>query len=189
MMIGQVNAACSREDVVFYLDKGFSHSQITTLCSESLASEEKTLNNERQSSKKVFVEISADELFLKTAIKASNIYLKDNSLHYTHKVCVEYGEEDLFGFTPRICPQVKFIVVLDGLKVIDVGKRNYFYGTEEIRVKASVKREIIGGLEEQGPENRNLILEKIKKSNEVAIPLRDDFSPERVKQILLKLAS
>ena len=189
MMIGPVNAACSREDVMFYLDKGFSHNQITTLCSGSLASEEKSLNNDEQNNKKDFVEINADELFLKTAIKASNVYLKDNSLQYTHKVCVEYGEEDLFGFTPRICPQVKFIIALDDLEIVGIGKKNYFYGAEEIRVIASVKREIIGGLEEQEPENRNLIIEKIKKSNEVAIPLRDDFSSERVKQILLKLAS
>ena len=61
MTIGQVNAACIREDVMFYLDKGFSHNQITTLCSESLVSEEKTLNNDAQSNEKVFVKINADD--------------------------------------------------------------------------------------------------------------------------------
>ncbi len=191
MVSGQAYATCSRDDVEFYLDKGFTNDQITTLCSAPSVSENNPANTTKQNNEENSNAATVDdkELFLKTAIKAKNIYLQDNSLHYTHEVCIEYGEEDLFGFTPKVCPQVEFIIALKGLEVIDTGKQHYFYGTEEIRVRSAVKREIIGELKQQKLEDRKLILEKFEKGNEVAIPVRGDFSPNRVKQVLLQLAN
>lgn len=191
MASSQAYAACSRDDVEFYLDKGFTNDQITTLCSVSSDSENDQANATKQNNEENSDAAAIDdkELFLKTAIKAKNIYLQDDSLHYTQEVCVEYGEEDMFGFTPKVCPQVKFVIALKGLEVIDTGKQHYFYGTEEIRVRSAVKREIIGELTQQKPEDRKLILEKIESGDVAAIPVREDFSLDRVKQVLLQLAN
>jgi hypothetical protein len=191
MASSQAYAACSRDDVEFYLAKGFTNDQITTLCSVSSDSVNDQANATKQNNEENFNAATIDdkELFLKTAIKAKNIYLDNDSLHYTHEVCVEYGEEDLFGFAPKVCPQVEFIIALKGLEVIDTGKQHYFYGTEEIRIRSAVKREIIGELKQQKLEDRKLILEKIENGDKVAIPVREDFSLDRVKQVLLQLAN
>ena len=105
-------------------------------------------------------------------------------------MCMEYGEEDLFGFTPKVCPDVSYIISLKGLEVVDTGKKYGFYGTPEVRIKSSaIKREIVGGLKNKKREERELILEKFEKGLEAAIPIRDDFSLEQVKQVLQELSN
>ena len=193
MLSSQANAACSRDDVTFYLDKGFSTDQITTMCSELSAPVSEAAKSEQLNSEQQAVSPAVDDnvLFLNRAIKAQEIHLSSDSLSYTQKkMCMEYGEEDLFGFTPKVCPDVSYIISLKGLEVVDTGKKYGFYGTPEVRVKSStIKREIIGGLKNKKREERELILEKFEKGFETAIPIRDDFSLEEVKQVLQELSN
>jgi hypothetical protein len=189
MVSGQANAACSRDDITFYLDKGFTTEQITAMCSEPPVPAATTKNNGQQSASPL-----ADDnaLFLKRAIKAKKIDLSSSSLIYTQNICIKYGEEDLFGFAPKVCPDVTFTIALKGLVVLDTGKKYGFYGTKEVRVKSSVvEKEIISELKDKKPAERELILEKFEKlgkGEETAIPVRDDFSLEEVKQVLEKLS-
>ena len=192
MLSSQANAACSRDDVNYYLDKGFSTDQIAVMCSESSAPVSETPKSEQQNSEQQAVSPTADDnvLFLNRAIKAQKINLSSDSLNYTQKICIEYGEEDLSGFTPKVCPEVTYIISLKGLEVLDTGKKYGFYGAPEVRVKSSViKRVIIGELKNMKREERELILEKFKKGFETAIPIRDDFSLEQVKQVLQELSN
>ncbi|NOQ69266.1 MAG: hypothetical protein GQ573_04050 [Gammaproteobacteria bacterium] len=194
MFSSQVNATCSRDDITFYLDKGFTTDQITALCSEAVTPASAPNGDEPHSKPQDTEQHSAsaavddNTLLLQRAVKAQEIKLSSESLQYTQKICIEYGEEDLFGFTPKVCPDVKFIIALKDLEVTDTGKKFGFYGTQEIRVKGLIKREIIGNLEDNKPEERELILEKFEKGDETAIPIRDDFSLEEVKQVLLDLS-
>ncbi len=194
MFSSQANAACSRDDITFYLDKGFSTDQITALCSEAArpagAPDSETQKSEPQDTEQHSASAAVDEnaLFLQRAIKAQEIKLSSESLQYTQKICIEYGEEDLYGFTPKVCPNVTFIIALKGLEVTGTGKKYGFYGTPEVRVKSTVKREIIGKLKDQKPEDRVLIMEKFEQGDKTAIPIRDDFSLERVKQVLQDLS-
>ncbi len=193
MYSSQVDAACSRDDVMFYLDKGFSTDQITALCSEASTPTGETPQSEAQSAEQqpASPEVDDNVLFLKRAIEAQEINLSSDSLSYTQKkMCMEYGEEDLFGFTPKVCPDVIFTIALKGLEVLDTGKKYGFYGTPEVRIKSSaIKREIIGGLKDKKPEERELILEVFEKGDKTAIPIRDDFSLEQVKQVLQELSN
>lgn len=189
----QANAVCSRDDVKFYLDKGFTNEQVTVLCSETAGAASKTSQSEAQSDTEqqpTSAAVDENTLFLQRAIKAQEIKLSSESLSYTqNKMCMEYGEEDLFGFTPKVCPDVTFTIALKGLEVTDTGKQYGFYGTPEVKVKSSViKRVIIGELKNKTPEERKLILEKFEQGFETAIPIRDDFSLEEVKQVLQELS-
>jgi hypothetical protein len=192
MINSQVNAACSRDDITFYLDKGFSTDQISAMCSEPTTSVSDTSQSEVQNNKQYSASTVVDDnaLFLNRAIKAQEIKLSSDALRYTQKVCIEYGEEDLFGFSPKVCPDITYIISLAGLEVLDTGKKYGFYGTKEVRVKSSeIKREIIGELKDKKPEERELILEVFEKGEETAIPVRDDFSLDKVKQVLQELSN
>ena len=195
MLSSHANAVCSRDDVEYYLGKGFSNDQITTLCSESSVPAGETPKSEQQSSEQQPDSAVADDnvLFLKRAIEAKKIDLSSSSLIYTQNICIEYGEEDLFGFTPKVCPDVTYVISLKGLEVLDTGKKYGFYGTKEVRVKSSVvEREIISELKDKKPAERELILEKFEKLDKgegTAIPVRDDFSLDKVKQILQELSN
>jgi hypothetical protein len=183
----QANAACSRDDVNFYLEKGFTTDQITALCSEAPAPT--AVQTDSQPPPAAAPAMDDNTLFLTRAIKAQKIDLNSESLQYTMKTCIEYGDEDLFGFTPKVCPDVTYIISLKGLEVQDAGKKYGFYGTPEIHVKSIIKRKIIGDLKDQKAEDRELILAKFEKGDKTAIPIREDFSLEEVKQVLQELSN
>lgn len=190
MHSSQLNAGCSRDDVEYYLAKNFSNDQITVLCSAPSTTGNAVSHSQSQNTEQSSSTATADEneLFLKTAIKAKNITMDSDYLSYTQKICIEYGDEDLYGFTPKVCPDVKFTITLKDLEVFETGKRYGFYGTMEVRVKSTIKRKIIGDLNDQKQEDRELILGKFEQGDKTAIPIRDDFSLEKVKQVLQQLS-
>jgi hypothetical protein len=189
MLSSQANAGCSRDDVEFYLSKGFSNNQITDLCSESSKPASDVLQPKSEAQNSSSSKVDDNAMFLNRAIKAKTVSLSSDSLQYTLKMCIEYGDEDIFGFTPKVCPDVTYTIALKGFEVLDTGKKYGFYGTPEVTIKSSaIKREIIGGLKNKKQEERELILEKFEKGFETAISIRDDFSLEEVKQVLQDLS-
>lgn len=193
---GNSQAECARDDIDYYLSKGFTPDQITAICTkptsdaqpaESFSHEQKpepALNASQQPTA-----LEKDEQFLKDAIDGRNILLTNDSLQYTLKTCFRYGEEDQYGFAPKACPIVRFVISLNGLEVIRSGKKYIFFGDHEIEVKSrKITREITGGLEEHKPEEQQQIQKHLESGNETIIPIRDDVSPENIKQVLSRLA-
>lgn len=206
-MMSSVNAfaACEREDIDHYLGKGFTPEQITTICTSGTAAspsasdeaspdqtDTSTLTPEQGHDARITngsSSISDHELFLIEAVKGRNIKLDDTSLRYTLKVCVEYAEEDIYGFAPKACPQVSYEIKLRGLEILGSGKKYYFYGDTEIRVRGQITRNIIQGLESFTPYIREQIIAVMETGDETLIPIRDDISPDRVQRLLQQLAN
>ena len=203
----QVSAACSRDDVEYYLNKGFTTNQITAICQGSSAPAAPAGTAKPRVSAPVAepagraparavrhtdeppAAIGNDnEIFLKTAISSPEVFLTADALHYTREMCIEYGAEDLYGFAPKACPDVKFTIAFDGLEVLKAGKKYGFYGPAEVQVKGSIQREIIGQLRDQKPRDRKRILEKFESGDRTMIPVREDISLDRVKAVLRRLA-
>lgn len=174
-------AACAREDIDHYLDKGFTPEQVTSMCTTP------SINNINKASD----EISSDnkhEQFLKEAIKGRNVLLNDDSLQYTLKVCIEYGDEDMYGFAPKACPKVRFTIARKGLEVIKLQKKYIFFGADEIKVKSTIRREIVGDLDKNTAEEQQLIQQLLESGDHTFIPIRDDISLDSVEQALLRLS-
>ena len=186
-------AACSRDDVDYYLSKGFSTDQITTLCgtastnqtpSQTIISNKASVIPNKTSEQPT--PTNATEQFLKEAIKGRNIVLTKDTLNYTLKVCIEYGEEDQYGFAPKACPNVRFNVTLKDLEIKEPVKR-LFFSLDEIEVKGSITRKVINGLEKYKAEDQTLILNKLESGNKTMIPVRDDISIDRMFHTLEQL--
>jgi len=191
------NAACSRDDVQFYLDKGFSTTQITTLC-ETPSSQDNT-QDPSSATPKTSLSTSAAKLstadntqankteqFLREAIKGRDVSLTNESLAYTLKFCIKYGEEDLYGFTPKACPNVRFNILLTDLEIKEP-KKTLFFNPDGIDIKGSITRDVINGLEEHKIEDQKLILNKLESGNKTTIPVREDISIEKFFQTLDQL--
>ncbi|MCU7845279.1 MAG: hypothetical protein KZQ93_15730 [Candidatus Thiodiazotropha sp. (ex Monitilora ramsayi)] len=204
-------AACSRSDVEYYLSKGFTPDQVTAICTSSSTPALKEMPDEQASPAVIppaakpgdnaprqtpqNLEQHTDsgtardnEQFLKIAIKGRDIQLTRDTLRYTRKMCVQIGEEDLYGFAPKACPDVKFVIALEGLEVLKTGKKYLLYGSGEAWVRGSIQREIIGQLADQKPRDRKLILEKMETGDQTTIPIREDISLERVEAALRELS-
>ena len=196
-------AECARDDINYYLSKGFTPDQITAICTTSSIKPEdnKSVNNtdkqnDQESGEKEMIETNnnqktspnKNEQFLKEAINGRNISLSNDSLQYSLKTCYNYGEEDQYGFAPKACPIVKYVIDLKGLEVIRSGKKYIFFGDHEIEVKATIRREIIGGLEEHEAGEQQQIQKHLESGDQTIIPIRDDISLADVEQVFLQLA-
>ena len=102
---------------------------------------------------------------------------------------MQYGEEDLFGFTPKTCPDVKFVIGLKDLEVLRGGRKYLFYGPGEVRVRGNISREIIGQLDDLKPRERRYVLRKFDTGDITVIPIREDISLDRVIEVLEQLAT
>jgi len=149
-------SGCSRDDIEFYLSKDFTPEQITEICKTSPAS------NSASGAEPLPVEspINDDQLLLKEAIDARNISITDEYISYTLKICVEYGEEDDYGFAPKACPDIRYTISLSGLNATESSKKLLFFGERGIDVKAVIRRKVMGGLDERTEGEKQVILKK-----------------------------
>lgn len=200
------SASCTRADVEFYLKNGFNQEQITAICAASASPETsrnvepsrpgsspmKTGTPPAQASKKpqdtmVSPQTNVD-LTLHTAIKGHDITVNSEHIAYTLKNCIEYSEEDLFGFRKNSCLLQRFTLGLKGLEVVTTGKKLYFFGTGEIRVRGDIQREIISGLENLDTADRKLLEAELETGNETVIPIREDVPLDRIEALLVEMA-
>ncbi|MCP4410245.1 MAG: hypothetical protein GY807_21370 [Gammaproteobacteria bacterium] len=191
---------CSHKDVEFYLSKGFTTAQITALCTAAPPSETHTpaptseqaedssLSDTTPTSPQAAVVTQDDgHELLKTAIEGYDISLSESALHYTRKLCIEYGEEDLFGFTPKVCANIRSMIGFNDLDVQKAHRKYLIYGPRQIKVKGHIEHEIVGDLEPKHPDARQAILNKIDTGDETDIPIREGIPIERVEATLKKL--
>ncbi|MDH5388070.1 MAG: hypothetical protein OEY06_06445 [Gammaproteobacteria bacterium] len=191
-------AECARNDIDHYLNKGFTPEQITSICATTPLKTskpeiphdedepEKTHHTNQDTNQTTAHE--KNEQFLKEAIKGRNVTLTKDSLEYTLKVCIEYGDEDLYGFAPKACPIIRYTIARKGLEITKSQKKYIFFGAYEIKIKSTIKREIISGLENNKSNEIILINEKLETGDHTFIPVRDDISIVEVEQVLLQLS-
>jgi hypothetical protein len=181
-------ATCSRSDVEFYLNKGFSTDQITKLCTAAPPVQGKTENTLSVDTDTAPDTSNNTELFLREAIKGRDIVLTHESLSYTLKTCVHYGEEDGYGFTPKACPYIRFNVSLKDLQVTEPGNKYLFFNPDEVDIEGDITRKILSGLKKHSPEDKKLIIKALKSGNKTSIPVRDDISLEKVFEVLKQIS-
>jgi len=186
---GDVKAACSRSDVEFYLDKGFSHEQITAICSETEAqtvsepevksgeAEIRQSETEKSETRSETAPETArnDASFLAGAIDGNDVEVGMESLKYTTRDCFKYGEEDNNGFRKKACPEVRFSIDFEGMKIKRSGRKEFLYGPRVIVVKGRIERQILSGVEHLGKYDRKEVHRVLERSGEVAIPIRKDI--------------
>lgn len=185
-LAGDVKAACSRSDVEFYLGEGFSHEQITAICSgagtqtvtepEVKAGEAEIRQSEteisRTRSETASETAQKDASFLAGAIDGYDVEVGMESLKYTTQDCFEYGEEDSNGFRKKVCPEVRFSIDFEGMKITRSGRKEFLYGPRVIVVKGRIERQILSGVEHLGKYDRKEVHKALSRGGEIAIPIR-----------------
>ena len=190
-----VYAKCNKEDINYYLEKGFTTEQVTALCSGEVATSQNPMNDIYKS----FGEEYADEqdleylkkmrverqVFLKSAIGAQKVRIKDTFLSYETEMCgrnsiKKSGSAE--GSNIEGCATIRTEIDLANIEVSMKEKREkIFFGTKEILVKGSIKYRVVGGLTNLTPFEKKIlkpmIVKKLKKG-ETKIPIRSglDFT-------------
>ena len=132
-----LHAGCPRDDVDYYLSKGFTTAQITIICSTKTNQKSNTSqrlsnplppNSEKKPTPTFYNINQTDDIkrFLEIAIQGDMISISDEALFFTRKVCIEYDEEDNYGFKPTVCPQIKFEISRHQLEILTIQHKSFF---------------------------------------------------------------
>ena len=180
-------AACEKEDIKYYLEKGFTPEQVTALCSDKLESKSKTdiyetfsdeYANEADEDYKKKMRIER-QVFFKSALGAQNIKIQRDKLSFNTYECARDGlAKPGSEFNKEGCATVFNVVNLTNVEVSEKEfKEKVVFGNRSILVRGDVSSRIVGGMEGLSNYDANILNKKIlgrlgKHKGEVLIPLK-----------------
>ena len=194
-------SACSRADVNYYLEKGFTREQVAAICSEGPAPDARreqdyeAYDDAREQETRADVrrrERGETVAFLQSAVSAWDVEVTPRHLTYTRKLCLGAGSNPEVTARLKVCPEVRYRVYFAGLKVRDYQREFVVLGTREIEVEGQVKRKLLHDFAEYSSETRRQLLGSYRartRKDGTVIPIRKDYPMQRVYQILRTYAN
>ena len=173
-------AECSREDVQFYLERGFNHEQVAQLCSAQPRAKQSYRAYTEEYVDRADHEYQARmrlerEVTLRGAIEGNDVQLQGGYLSYIRKQCVSEGVEKDRMFGLKSCPNVRYRIRLAGLEIDPKEyKKRFLYGQRMIRVEGVIRRQPMPDAFADIPDEywRAELRKKLESGNSTKIPLR-----------------
>lgn len=204
---------CSKADIDFYLQRGFSHEQVVRLCNNADVMGQKTpatispvpaqtmpvvtpaipptdttiptTDTVKPAGNKVS---QSDLIYFKTAIESDQVELTPGTLSYMRSGCIKYGEEDFIGFKEDACVKTRTTIDRSGLKVIKAQSGIMLVRDAELIVTGNIKREILDADKLKAKKRKGLLAEYSLNPTQINIPLRSGIKPNEVAARLQALA-
>ncbi len=201
---GGACAECSRDDVNYFLEKGFSRGQVAAICGDAPARARRAApaadeyegfeeSRERQSrSEAMQREHREDVSLLEAAVSAWDVAVTPKHLTYTRKLCLGAGGSPEVAARVKVCPEVRYRVYFKGLKVGGYQREYVLVGRREIEVEGTVKRKLLHDFKEYQPEIRRQLIGSYRartREGGTVIPVRKDYPMQRVYQVLRNYAA
>ena len=199
------DAECSRNDVEYFLSKGFSREQVVAICEAAKPRQfgESTTQNEgdyeaysKELETRLRVERKLqkeedDVALLKTAIAGEDINITSDWLDFKSPFCIAAGNNPDVEARIKVCPQVLYRVYFKGLRVKEYERKYLLFGTREIEVEGTIKRKILHDFKGYPPGIRTQLLDAYKaniRKGGTFIPVRKDYPISRVQEVLRSYA-
>ena len=198
-------AECSRNDVEYFLKKGFSREQVVAICevakpkqfgesTEQNEGDYEAYNREIEARLRIERRLQKEEddiLLLRTAIAGEDIRITPEWLDFKSSFCIAAGNNPDIEARVKVCPQVLYRVYFRGLRVKEYQRKYLVFGTREIEVEGTVKRKLLDDFKEY-PEGLRLELLDAYKANVrkdgTFIPIRKGYPINRVREVLRSYA-
>ncbi len=175
--------SCSKTDIEYYLQKGFTHEQVTKLCSIPAPA---TPRQPQAQAPQQSASPSADQAYLAAAIDAKNVTLNQNQLNYSSKECAEYGPDNNVDLIEKACVNSRVTVNLTGLKIKKMSKGLFLIKDAEFIVEGNIKRDYLNLNAVRRQEKSEVLRLLPTNPKQVNIPLRRGIDPKDVAQRLQK---
>ncbi len=145
-------SACDKEDVKFYLDKGFTQDQVTQLCAGSKAEvpdytpyQQQVIIYQQGEAPGVKDGFTREERMaikeLQVGTDVVNLTVDQDSIQYTVKVCLTVQEGKEYSQRFKACPEVFYTVLRAGLTAVASGKQFGMFGQSSITIQGGIQRE------------------------------------------------
>jgi len=185
--------SCSKSDIDYYLQKGFTNDQVVLLCAgPSQSSGQQTQDYQAPAQTQQSLQQSQmreDESYLSAALDASSVNLNNQSLTIFPRECIKHGP-DIGQAAPdlveKICINTKLTINLAGMVVGKASRGFFLVKDPKVNVKGNIQRELTG-LSELRRQDREALLSKMSKNPKaVNIKIRRGIDPIIVAQRLSK---
>jgi len=195
---------CSKEDVDFYLEKGFTHEQITQLCA---AASDANVPDYKPYQQQVIIysdeggagkrrggftrEESKAIRDLEDGVDVIGLKVNQDSIQYTLKICLAVQEGKEYSQRFKTCPEVFHSIARSGLTVVVSGKKFMFFGQQAVQVTGNIQRESKVNFDDypiQFKKQLKRAYDWRANKNTAYFPIRHGYSLTRVLNALNTLA-
>ena len=198
--------SCSKADIDYYLQRGFTHDQVVRLCAipgvstatpsqvparrvmpATVAPATNYTNNYSNPAPVPSQQFSAareDQVYLEAALKATNIKLTPPVLSYDAKECIEYGDKNLAELNDKACVKSKITINLKGLRIVKASKGVFLLRDTEMVIEGDIQREYlnINSIRRQDREAIQRLLPN--KPRQLNLPIRNGIDPKQISEKL-----
>ena len=187
-------ANCSKEDINYYLEKGFTTDQVTALCSGGDG-----LTSIKEDAYKSYSEEYADEedeeylrkmrierqVFFKSSLGVQRVNIRKDILSFINYECAKDGlAKPGSDFNKKGCAEVLTKIKLSEVQVVEKEfKEKVFFGNRQILVKGNVVSKIVGGMEELNTYDAGVLKKKVlarlsKNKGQILVPIKKGLNFE-----------
>jgi len=188
--------SCSKSDIDYYLQRGFTHDQVVRLCAITAAPKatapiNTTIPSSPQYQSPNTVNVSRrpnnvpaasnqDQVYFQTVLKATSANLTSSSLSYTSKECVEYGEPDLAGLKDKVCANTRVTLPFAGLQIVRASKGIFLLKKQELLIKGNIKREYLD-LNAYNAKKQQIVRTQLpEQPRQLDLPVHKGIDPKQV---------
>ena len=184
-------SACDKEDVKFYLDKGFTQEQITQLCAESKAEAPDYTPYQQQ----VIIYQQGEDIpgikdgftreermaikELQTGTDVVGLTVDQDSIRYTVRVCLTVQEGKEYTQRFKACPEVFYKVSRVGLMAVASGKQFGAFGQSSITIEGIIHADPKQQFDDYPPQFRQQLKRNFSwriGGNKTRMPVRGNYS-------------
>lgn len=212
------HAACTRDDISFYLSNGFTEEQITAICTVSTETEARSAPatpetavpstsatpepapstpDTPEPAASVAVEPpaagnnKAAESYLREAIEGHDVRVEGGFLHYTARICIPYGRfnTNKEPWSKEACELVRHKVALRGMKAKREWISKGLFKPRQIYLEGQIERELVSDLDDFGSTSRVQIIQNLQTEVKAIVPIKENMSPDRLLESLNKIAT
>ena len=196
-------SACDKEDVKFYLDKGFTQEQITQLCAASKAEapdytpyqQKVIIYQQGEGARSVKDGFTYEERMaikeLQVGADVVGMTVDQDSLQYTVKVCLAVQEGKEYSQRFKACPEVYYKVLRAGLTAVASGKQYGIFGQSSITIQGVIERKPKQSFDDYPAQFKKQLKRHFDwktRGNTTRIPVRGNYSVAKLVESLEILA-
>lgn len=173
--------SCSRADVDFYLQRGFTTDQVTRLCSTTVAPQAQYSAPVYAPANPQNLKMRDDQTFLSTALDARNVNLSKDGLTYTAEECAIKENHPIHrDLDEEVCIKSNVDIKFAGLKIIDSQQGFLMLRESNLVVQGDVSREYTN-FNRIRRQDRSLVKELLpNKPNTLKIKARRGMDPQLI---------
>ncbi len=190
---GNVWAGCSRDDIDYYLSRGFSHDQVVRLCGTQPAPSQKTLTDQTPAPAKTAnqppdsQDLLVEQTYLQAVMDAEAVKLGPDTVAIIQERCFPYGEENAIGFREEACGRMVTTIDRQGMEITRVVDPVFLLRDGILRIRARITRQMAFRKKIRAADKKAFFQDYPKQSDTLDIPLKKGNKPSEVAEHLKKL--